>query len=189
MYRQLFLLVLNLLRMELLQPGKTNLQKHKLIHSTIATDFMSARSRWWKLLINTISQFEEELQIGFSFQISKWSTNYEIPLQPLLPGRSSSCRSPIWQQRFYLTKSNTWDVNLLKHFPEVLFSLRVSQLLLNAIKTDFINDKDLWMNESINKKTTTLSKTLSDGVSHLECQQIIIVMFVDDLGEVCTTIR
>ena len=92
--------------------------------------------------------FKEELQIGFGFEIWKWSTNYEIPLQPLLPGRPSSCRSPIWQQRFYLTKSNTCDVNLLKHFPEVLFSLRVSQLLLNAIKTIPIQGDDSSMNQS-----------------------------------------
>ena len=92
--------------------------------------------------------FKEELQIGFGFEISKWSTNYEIPLQPLLPGRSSSCRSPIWQQRFYLTKSNTCDVNLLKHFPEVLFLLRASQLLLNAIKTVPIQGDDSSMNQS-----------------------------------------
>ena len=102
--------------------------------------------------------FKEELQIGFGFEIWKWSTNYEIPLQPLLPGRSSSCRSPIWQQRFYLTKWNTCDVNLLNHFLELLFLLRASHLLLTEIKTDFIEDKILSMNESINKKQQPFPK-------------------------------
>ena len=98
--------------------------------------------------IDTRFHFKQELQINFSFQINIKMVYYEIPLQTLLRGLSSSFRSPIGQQIVYLTKSNTCDVNLLKHFPEVLFLLRASQLLLNAIKTIPIQGDDSSMNQS-----------------------------------------
>ena len=71
--------------------------------------------------IDTRFHFKQELQINFSFQINIKMVYYEIPLQTLLRGLSSSFRSPIGQQIVYLTKSNICDMTLLEHFLEVHF--------------------------------------------------------------------
>ena len=108
--------------------------------------------------IDAIVHFKQELQINFSFQINIKMVYYEIPLQTLLRGLSSSFRSPIGQQIVYLTKSNICDMNLLEHFRKVLFLLPASQLRRTILTKNSLHQRRRLINEFITYKMQPFPK-------------------------------